>query len=140
MSRPRFRYRRIEKRRLRRIANAIVLIGHNFLVRRKYGCRGAGFLQRKCGCDLRMGARQCRSRTVWVFWDEWRRDIGVLEFPRPLVAGCGHQRTERERRSHGRKLIDVGLVFGRRTLQASPTVVRRETQARALRTIVAGGP
>ena len=53
--------------------------------------------------------------------------IGVLEFSRSLVFGCGHQRTERERRSHCGKLIDLGIVFGRSALQTSATMVRRET-------------
>ena len=48
-------------------------------------------------------------------------------FHRSLVFGCGHQRTECERRSHCGKLIDVGIVSGRSPLQTSATMVRRET-------------
>src|ERR1017187_711973 len=127
MCQPPFPCRRIDERRLRRIANAIVLIGDNFLIRRKYGCGGAGIVQRGCGCDVRMGARQCWSRTVRMFWDEWRRAIGVLEFPRSLVSSCGLGRTERERRSHCGKLIDLGIVSGWSALQTSATMAERET-------------
>src|SRR6202041_4115462 len=37
---------------LRRIRNAIVPIGGNFLIRRKYGCGGAGIVQRGCRSDV----------------------------------------------------------------------------------------
>src|ERR1700733_11495918 len=127
MCQPPFRCRRIDERRLRRIANAIVLIGDNFLIRRKYRCAGAGIVPRGCGCDVRMGARQCWSRTVRMFWDERRGTINVLEFPRSLVSGCGTQGAERERRSHCGQLVDVSIVFGGSALQTSATMVRRKT-------------
>src|ERR1700679_1787660 len=127
MCQPPFRCRRIDERRWRRIANAIVLTGDNFLIRRKYGCGGAGIAQRGRGCDLRMGARECWSWTVRMFWHEWRGAVGVLEFSRSLVFGCGHQRAERQPRSHCGKLIDFSIVFGGGALQTSAAMVRRET-------------
>src|ERR1700678_2981457 len=127
MCQPPFRCRRIDERRLRRITNEIVFAGGNFLICGEYGGGGAGVVQRGCGCDVRMGARQRWTRPVRLLWSERRRSVWFLEFPRSLVPGCGHQRTDRDRRSNYGKLIDLGFVFGRGTLQASATMVRRET-------------
>ena len=94
---------------------------------------GAGFLQRRCGCDLRMGARQCRPRTEcgcfgmngggisgsWNFHDRWS-----------LLRTSAHrtQTALPQREAHA----DVGLVFGRSALQTSRNRGSKENISRSL--------